>query len=113
MQDRVDFLNKAYEKLGKEKVEEIIVDGLLQCSHIMSPEDFWPDSPVYGHLGRELTEEEKSVFADYHRAYNNFHAEWIDKNLHRLNQEQIVKTMAFHPEDVGEIWSMIEDAILS
>jgi len=111
-EQRIESLNVAYARLGPGTIAQILVESCRESGHIFAPEEFWPGSVQYGHLQREMTKDEKDLLTEFQRAQLEFNAQWLNKNMHRMSQDQVVKTLAFHAErDLAGTWPLIQQGI--
>ncbi len=106
------FVGKA---LGSDRHQVIqhIIDAMCEDADCMlSPEEFFPNGP-FGHLGRDLTYQEKLVLASFQEAQDELASKWLSENMVKMSDDQIAKTIAFHADkDLGPtFWRSLQERL--
>lgn len=82
-------------------IEHIMNAMCKDAECVLSPEEFFPNGQ-FGHLGRDLTYQEKLVLASFQEAQDKLALDWLSENMGKMSDDQIAKTISFHADkDLG------------
>lgn len=97
---------------GKDRFRGLFLDIIENAEQVLNPSEFFAGG-LYGHLHRDLDEQERALLEDYDEEMNDAMIVWYRQNLSKLSDDQIIKTLAFHStrDLAGGDWARFESSL--